>query len=921
MHAANNRPMGNVERVARAFAHNSSPTPLKKPGYLGDLDSLRTAIEGADHLSVNDPKSECRQSMKLLAGLASYHGPMGDAAREELCHLYLNPPERMSSEVRAQLLNSALEVCVACEPGSQKELAATVLVMAEAAPESPAGQNGEGFRAMVRQALGHQLGPEFPAAAANTALQAAGGQLKNLNWGEPASLATPEAAKSSFERMLSDVATQGKTVTVWVADAKGQCVPVVAQPTPSGGIRFHVVSQDEAGNDVSKKLEELTPGEDCVILHKVDDTHIALKHLDANFHDERGAGAVLREHADGWPDMPVKEQDAHRLVSQAEVAQVVADSRRKGESPAAAANNDAALPAAAKRSTSIEDNFNTQGLTVQSGRIHSAFDGMQEAIGLHMKAADLSQNPSVWMRADIAATSASAQFSNDLRPAVKNFWNPALSFARTFNSGRAPLLFGKGDENALASASKSLKEFGSGEQVINLTVNYQQKLLQRCHDAATSNDPAGLKKALDEVVDVQAKLFANTNAAIAELEKLASPDFVLSTPELTAKAKAEAKSLIAALKQYRECLAGENSVEGNVYSDLVAFAKQATTHGPSLEAAQAMFKGIGSKPRTVPTPASALQRLPPDIVVKLPADADVPIVPRDQAPVLQPAAAALPIGAPLVRTQATREELQALAGAAGFFKDDIGQPQSAWYGLADIMQLHMISIGAEGAVRKTGFMERRSATNDFKRQLNEMPESQKRLTTAVTTTAAVPPTLTKSRLWGHLDAVRHSERARRAEELQALSAEELENKKQVTAASILEQKGLPAGALPAQLVVRMKLLNLEIVKRAALVTSSDPQDANHKHFTTLLREAETYLQQVGERVEAGIKELESVLASNDSAVTKSMKADAVAMRDALSGFLGEFRNPAGITQQTVDFLRVALASPENLTLAADAVVV
>lgn len=255
-------------------------------------------------------------------------------------------------------------------------------------------------------------------------------------------------------------------------------------------------------------------------------------------------------------------------------------------------------------------------LTVRSGKVHSAFDDMAETVSLNVPFADRTLSTQDRLNLEIHTPYPTRTKFTRSSPETRNFYRPALAFAEKFNAGHAPLLFKTTDSaHPLAFVSNMLGEFGSGESVVESMVNTQQDFLQECHDASQEKNLPRLKKALEDVVDEQAWLHRNTDEAIAALAELDSAD--LSNTELTAQAKAEAKIVIAALNQFRECLTGENSAEGNVYADFVAFAKQATTFEPSLEAAQAMFSGIGSKARTVPTPTAALER-PPETAVKLP---------------------------------------------------------------------------------------------------------------------------------------------------------------------------------------------------------------------------------------------------------------------------------------------------------------
>jgi hypothetical protein len=880
--------MGNAERVANAFVSNSEAgIPLNDTDYASDLTSLRLAIESASRDTLSDPDSECRQSMKLLATFAADPGPMGAPAREALRDLYEKPPEGMDAEVRAQLLNTALEVCESCDGKS-----ATVLYMAGRSADPPDGNSGAGVRQNIGKALSLKLGagferePDLDLLAAdrvpsNTELQAAADKLKNLNWGKRVSIAKPDAAKQGFERMLSDVAVHQKTVTVWVEGANGHCVPVVAQPLPSGEIRFHVIAQNEAGEEVGKQLSELS-GDDCVITHKVEDTYLTLKHVNANVDHDSGVGGAIRAHIDATKNMNADKREAVKLVAQTEMFEAASGTR-------------AALPASPPHAKSLEDNFNTQGLTVRSGRVHSGIDGiaeifsLKEAIELAPKDAQLMMTYMTKLNVQQAA------------PERQNFFGPALAFVNGFNEGKAPLLFKNVDPSGpLASISKTLHGVDSGKKIIDLMVKHQQTLLQECRDA---KDLSQLKNKLEKVVEAQAKLLGGINTAIADLEKFESEDLTSLNPEIAAQAKAQAKDLLAVSKRYRECLTGENSAQGNVYADFVAFAKQATTFGPSLEAAQAMFKGIGSKARTVPTPPVALQRPPPEIFVKLPPEVT----------------GAMQVNAPLQPMQAspapaTRAEMKTLASAMGFFKDDIGQATNIWEEVA-----HIANVGT--GLRGAGFLKRRRLTEEVERRLNKVPESHKRFATALMKATAVPSTLAKSPLWAHLNKNRDADRARRAEEHRKEAPSEGVGSLDKVAASILEQSALAVDALAAQLLIRLQMLSSDLAKHAAYVTSNNPDDAKYIMFKKQVTETESYLQGLGKWIDDGIDELNAVLTSVDGGVTEKVKADAKTMRDALDILHATFNDPKGIPQYFFNFTKAALASPDNLKQAADALIV
>jgi hypothetical protein len=894
VHATSNSNIGNAARVADAFLSNSaSGIPLESTDYASDLTSLRLEIESASRETVADPESECRQSMGLLALLAADPGPIGAPAREALCDLYENPPENMPAEVRAQLLNTALELCVSCE-GAREELSATVLYMAGRSAEPPVGNNGAGHRNAITHALAAQLGPDFEREpdllaenrnASDAEQLAAIAKLKNLNWCEPVSLAKPEAAKRGFERMLSDVAVQQKTVTVWVEGANGNCVPVVAQPLPSGGIRFHVIARNEAGEEVGRQLSELAE-DDCVITHTVKDPYLALKHIDANLDHDGGVGAVIREHIDAVQNMSAEDQAAAKLVGQVEMFEAVAENRSQRPTQALVVASSVSPPVPSNRHKSLEDNFNAQQLTKQSGQIHSCLDRMVEAISYKVKYERSSENDRLKLYVKGQPETSSAK-------GVQNFYKPALEFAQGFNEVKAPLLFKAVDsKHPLASVSKTLREFGSAESAIKLTVDYQQRLLQECLDASDKKDLPRLKKALDDVVKAQAKLVDDTDKAIAGLATLEKADFELSSPELTAQARDEAKILIAALKQYRECLTGENSAEGNVYVDFVAFAKQATTFGPSLEAAQAMFKGIGSKPRTIPTPAAALQTALPEIVGKLPVDADVPNALQTPAATMAAANAPLTVRALPEKPQPTPAEFRALASAAGFGKSWDGNLENVSFsGMTDVMQTH--SEAAEAGRRTPDPLLSRM----IDAKLIRMSKPASDLAKAMMEVNRVQAKLAKSSIW--------------------------EQSYVGTQNTPLGRGGANLLALPHQgpLVVREPLTQAANAAAAVKAAGNGPtaataQERAMAQFNRELVNAKQYVQSQLKRMDEGIAQLKDIEASRKAG--KAAKADAREMRGALEKLKNEWENENGLPQQIVKFAAAAAVNPEQAVAALNA---
>jgi hypothetical protein len=558
--------------------------------------------------------------MNELVGLAIRPGPTGHNARTALLDVYT---QDIGPEKRQAILNTAQAISERFgRTGGAVDLSVTVAFMAACAPLPPLGENGPGHvdanLAHVARNLPPVLQRESDLLAANraitgTELLATGAKLENLNvWDRLVSMATPGVATKEFEALGHQALRQLKSGAVWLSGSAGHHIAVVAEPV-SDGIRFHVIARpgDEQAPEVQKALKSLSFGGSCIVTsHEVEHPHRALEHLNANDGDVRGAGGVIQEHVDDWSSLSPEDRQAITLASQAKLFEAVAASASQSAAQAPLPTPEVALPARLARPKSLEDNFNTQGLTVHSGRVHSAFDAFAKIFSLKDAMLLAPKNPQL-----MASYLTTFHAQNDV-PNKANFLGPALAFADGFNEGKAPLLFKDVDPSGpLASISKTLHGVGSGRKIIDLMVKHQQTLLQECRDA---KDLSQLKKKLEEVVEVQAMLLGGIDTAIAELEKFESENLTSLTPELAAQAKEQAKDLLAVSKRYRDCLTGEISAEGNVYADFVAFAKQATTSGPSLEAARAMFKGIGGKVRTVPTPAPALQGPPLEIVVKLP---------------------------------------------------------------------------------------------------------------------------------------------------------------------------------------------------------------------------------------------------------------------------------------------------------------
>jgi hypothetical protein len=216
--------------------------------------------------------------------------------------------------------------------------------------------------------------------------------------------------------------------------------------------------------------------------------------------------------------------------------------------------------------------------------------------------------------------------------------------------------------------------------------------------------------------------------------------------------------------------------------------------------------------------------------------------------------------------------------------------------------------------------ERRRLSDDVERRLNEMPDSNKRLTTAVMKAGPVPLSLDKSPLWAHLDKVRDA--ASGADSRVYVDTKELlkEGVKVLgQAQATLSGKGQALVAISAQLLARLALLSTEITK-AALVTSKDPNAKNHRLFKESLLELQNWLGREVTKIDKAISELDAVLVPNAKGVTTRMRVDANTLRNALVALQSEYKDPAGVVQQAIGFTRASLASPENLQQAADALI-
>lgn len=903
MHLVTHRPS---PAIARSEFVSATPSRAAADLNLQELSLLQSFIREAPAGHLNNPDSECRMAVDVLVQLAGKPGVDGANARTALCSIYA---ESIGAEKRYAILNAAHQCTQLKGLGAGPELSATVTFMAACSPPPPLGDNGPGHVGNRLNELVRMLGREFEGEPNLLALdrepvpvelQAASGKLENLSvQQQPVSMAAPHAARRSFEQVVDGVLTQRTQATVWVSNDAGHFIPVVVEPTADGQIRFHVMSPagDALGLETARTLEQISH-EDCVINHPVADPFPALEHLNANSHDSRGVGGVIQEHVDHLASISEDDREAIKLASQASRLEAVVESRKGNVQPYDVAPSPdpeivVAMPSRAlARARSMEDNFNSLELTrTKSDHLHSAFEGARDVIVLGERSSNPSLN--VFQQVKLGADIVNARAAQST-PKKKNFWEPALVFQRDFNANKAPLLFGQvdGPSHPLASVSSALGDFGSAQNALHLAVTKPHEALEACW--ARSSNLESLRASLELIAQAQDEMLGYTDRAIAQLEKLDDAAWKLQDDEQTQKAKAEAKILIDALKQFRECLTGAGRTDGNVYCDLVAFARQAIQDQSSLERAQALFQGVGRERRMVATPAAAA------------------------AAAAAPAPAAVPAPAPEIVVSAetaSRVNLQTLARATGFLKHDIGPTTNVWGEMSEIMNLHEATRGAH-------FFERRKLAGEVEGRLNKVPESNRRLATAVMEASGVPSTLAGSPLWAHLDTVRNAARARRAEELRLdASSGAAVGLPQTVAASILENKALAVAAFPAQLMVRLDLLSKNIAERAAYVTSNDPDDKQHQNFSKSLSELQSYVQGVAKWIDAGIVELDAVLHSTDTAVSRKMKADAATMRAALYRLQATFQDTAGVPQQVLDFTRTALDSADNVQRAADALIV
>ena len=308
--------------------------PRSGPEYsklLGLQSSIRDAFD------LDNPKGKCQSAMTELVGLAIRPGPTGHNARIALVDVYT---QKIGPEKRQAILNTAQAISEHSgrTTGGAVDLSVTVAFMAACAPPPPLGENGPGHvdanLAHVARNLPPELQREPDLLAANRAitgaeLLAAGANLDNLNvWDRPVSMATPSVATKAFEAVGHQALRQLKSGAVWVPGSAGHHIAVVAEPV-SDGIRFHVIARpgDEQALEVAKALEDLSFGGPCIVSrYEVEHPHLALEHLNANDGDVRGAGGVIREHADHWSSLSPEDQQAITLASQAKLFETVAAS-------------------------------------------------------------------------------------------------------------------------------------------------------------------------------------------------------------------------------------------------------------------------------------------------------------------------------------------------------------------------------------------------------------------------------------------------------------------------------------------------------------------------------------------------------------------------------------------------------------------
>lgn len=889
-------PAVSQSNAMRVAAPPVSAMPLSPSDHVKDLRSLQDSIEAGSLHDLNNPDSECRMAIDVLVQLAATPGDGGKDARAALADVYA---EQIGPEKRYALLNAAHQCTQQKVLGDTPELHAATLFMAACSPPPPLGNNGAGHIHARLAELARKVTLEFesnPKVLTNITqaeLRELSARLENLNVKRE-----PVSIRSNFAAVMKGVQNEKKTATVWVAGGDGQCVAVVAEPTADGKISFHVLAPrgDELGPLVSKALTELSSS-DCVIGHEVEHPHLVLQDVNDRLRDGDALGHAIQNSVGSQSSMNVDDRDAANVGSRLSlISSLAATGAHSAVQVPASAGPSLPLPigpvavppGSVGKTKSLDDLFYGLGVEKRpSGRLESAFDVLADTFPLSMKLKD----PTL-TEEQTARIALNTLYAGPVRSGVgiANFSKHAIAFASDFNAEKAPSLFAE----ARAGRLPLLNDFGTGENAVMSAINDQKRLVNECYAA---KDPSALKTALDNIVKQQASLIEKTDKAIADLEN----------PALTGQAKAEAKILIDALKEYRECLTGEKNNGGNVYSDLVAFAKQAVAVGPNLERAQALFQG--REPRTAAIPAGALQSLPPNIFVQPPAGVDVPVT--------APIASAIP--------RATRAELQTLASAGGFIKDKVTQqPTNVWFDISDTMNVHMKAVGIKGQNGDAaGYFERRRLSTDVQRRLSEMPESNKRLTTAVMKAGSVPLSLDKSPLWAHLDKARYVVSGADKLVFREAPDNSKEKGKQLDgqAQGLLSEKGQALVAISGQVLARLALLSTEITKSAALVTSKDPEDKNHRQFKESLRELQNWLEREGAKIETAINELDAVLAPKAEGVTSSMRADAKTLREGLLALQKEFKDPAGLVQQAIEFTRVSLVSNENLQQAADSLIV
>lgn len=341
MHVTNNsasnsaRVVGNAGREAHETKSDLA-VPRAGHEYSRNL-LLQSSIREASIRDLDNPKSECRLAMDVLVGHAAESGPAGHSARTALLDVYT---QDIGPEKRQAILNAAqaisLRMRMALGEGVDN-LSVTVAFMGACAPMPPLGENGPGHVDANLAHVARNLPPELQGksglleenrAKTGAELLAAGANLENLNvWERPISMATPNVA-TQFVALGQQALRHVTLATVWVSGSSEHHVAVVAEPVASG-IRFHVIARpgDELGAEVEKALKDLSFGGPFVVSrYEVEHPHLALEHLSANSDDYRGAGGVIREHADHWSSMSQEDKRAVTLASQAKMFESLAAS-------------------------------------------------------------------------------------------------------------------------------------------------------------------------------------------------------------------------------------------------------------------------------------------------------------------------------------------------------------------------------------------------------------------------------------------------------------------------------------------------------------------------------------------------------------------------------------------------------------------